>query len=186
MHFDLIELSSSDTGASDDACIKALVTEIKETLAQGPSLNSDSFQRTKTLRQLLKNLAVSSHLWHWKFLGIDAIPNGLFNENYVVDLVTDRNLGICAERHRLLVELCFDNRQAIGTNILKLEAAARQFEAKTGGKAYCLLICADRKALTKGLWDSGVGDEEEYQIAISTAYKEFLKRQFSLLVLRDR
>ena len=185
MRFDFIELPPVDDGASSEPCIAKLIEAIQLQLSLSPDFDSENFSRTKTFRGLLRGLVEMNSNWNWKFLGLDAIPDGLFNENYVIDAVSDQAFNSCSRRHRLLVELCFDNRQAIGTNILKLESAARQFESRTGGKAYCLIICADRKALKNGLWDSGVADEEEYQIAISTAYREFVTSPFSLLILRN-
>lgn len=185
MRFDFIDLASSGAGPTHETCISQLIDSVQALLSTAPEMSSDAFAKTKTFRQLLRSLVESDSVWNWKFLGIDAIPDGLFNENYVLDLMSDKNFGNCNQRHRLLVELCFDNRQAIGTNVFKLQVAAQQFQARTGGKAYCLIVCGDRKALKKGQWDSGVGDEEEYQIAISTGYREFLTSPFSLLVLRN-
>ncbi len=185
MRFDFIDLATERSGPGHEDCITELTQSIQKRLASGPAISSNGFAKTKTFRELLKTLVEVDEQWNWKFLGLEAIPSDLFNENYVVDLVSDKNFGSCTQRHRLLIELCFDNRQAIGTNIFKLQTAARQFEQRTGGKAYCLIVCGERKALKSGLWDSGVGDEEEYQIAISTAYREYLTSPFSLLVLRD-
>jgi hypothetical protein len=122
--------------------------------------------------------------WVRQLLGIDAIPGHLHNQNYVVDFSCDNNIQSCAERHRLLLEICFDNRQAVGTNIFKLETSARNFRDKTRGIAIGVIICADRKSLKSGGWDAGVADEEEYQVALSTAYKEYLSSSISLMVLR--
>lgn len=185
MRFDFIDLAADGSGPEHEECILQLTHGIQQRLTKGPVIGSNGFAKTKTFRELLKGLVEIDREWNWKFLGLDAIPSDLFNENYVVDLVSDKNFGSCTKRHRLLVELCFDNRQAIGTNIFKLQTAARQFEQKTGGKSYCLIVCGERKALNAGRWDGGVGDEEEYQIAISTAYREYLTSPFSLLVLRE-
>lgn len=184
MLFDHIVVPGRPNEALNHTCFDVIRSKILDALKEAPSLTSPEFEKTKSLRAVLTRNLTSEAGWVRQLVGIDAIPNNLHNQNYVIDFASDYQSEFCHDRHRVLLEICFDNRQAVGTNIFKLETAARSFREKTGGYAVGIIICGDRKSLTVGGWDAGVADEEEYQVALGTAYGDYLSSSISLLVLR--
>lgn len=184
MHFDHIVVPGRLNEFLNHACFDVILSRILDALKGTPSLTSVEFEKTKSLRAVLTTNLTSESGWVRQLVGIDAIPSNLHNQNYVIDFSSDYQSEVCSERHRVLLEICFDNRQAIGTNIFKLETAAKNFREKTGGDAVGIIICGDRKSLKVGGWDAGVADEEEYQVALGTAYGDYLSSSISLLVLR--
>lgn len=177
--------TQKDSGVFDHPCHKAVLGELVNAMNLVPAINSSDFDRKRSIRDTLMSQLTPALGWVHQLLGVESVPPNLHNKNYVVDFAKDSNFSDCTNRHRVLVEICFDNRQAIGTNIFKLESAARSFREKTGGEAIGIMVCADRKILKIGGWDSGVADDEEYQVALDTAYASFLSSAISLLVIRS-
>ena len=185
MRFDQVVATQKDSGVFDHPCHKALLAELVNVLNLIPAINSSSFDRKRSIRDTLMSQLKPELGWVHQLLGVESVPPNLHKNNYVVDFAKDSNLSDCTQRHRVLVEICFDNRQAIGTNIFKIESASRSFREKTGGEAIGIIVCADRKTLKIGGWDPGVADDEEYEVAIDTAYASFLSSAMSLLVIRS-
>jgi hypothetical protein len=81
------------------------------------------------------------------------------------------------------MELAFDNRQAIGTNLLKLEVAATaaQNSAQIG---FGILVCPGDNILKVRGWDGAVGTSSEYESAIRDGYQDILSSNRALLVVR--
>jgi hypothetical protein len=184
LRFDYLETNPKASLEYIDECLRAPILRLVQILNEFPDVDSGDFDRSTTIRGGLATKLSVAEGWQANFLGLESIPRTMPNKNYVIDFIFDGSCSDCKKRHRLFVEVCFDNRQAIGTNILKLDSAASFFQDKTSGVALSVIVCADRKALSTGGWDSGVGDEEEYQIALNTAYKKHLKTNISLLIMR--
>ncbi len=87
----------------------------------------------------------------------------------------------CGSLHLLNLVVCLNNREAIGTNFLKLEAAALAEIRKT--QAYEIsdsnllgvLITFDRDVLAQGKWDNSYADAGEYSAGFKKYYRPFLK-----------
>jgi len=184
LRFDKVVATHKDSTIFEHPCHSAVFDELVNALGSFPPVNSSSFDRKRSIRDALSSQLTAELGWVNQLLGIEGVPPNLHNKNYVVDFAKDSNLSGCTNRHRVLVEICFDNRQAIGTNVFKLDSAARSFRERTGGEAVGVIICADRKALKSGGWDPGVADEEEYLVALDTAYSHYLLSPISLLVMR--
>ncbi len=184
MRFNQVVATHVDTPIFDHPCHAAVLDELINALGSFPPVNSPGFDRKRTIRDALLGQLTSELGWVYQLLGVEEVPPNLHNKNYIVDFAKDSNLPGCTNRHRVLVEICFDNRQAIGTNVFKLDLAARSFHERTGGEAVGVIICGDRKALKSGGWDPGVADEEEYLVALDTAYTNYLLSPISLLVMR--
>lgn len=106
--------------------------------------------------------------------------------NYALNAIKDLPVILCNHRHRLLLELCFDNRQAIGTNLLKFEAAKRLFEKNENCLATSIIICGSQEALTNLKWDSGVASYGEYENALLTVYRDILSIVPQYLVIKSQ
>lgn len=184
MRFDYMALKPEYDSSNLVACYREPISQIRRTLESIPAFQDPNFSRSATIRDALRDELAGESRWISDFISLDTIPRNMPNKNYVIDYIFDGDCVNCEQRHRLLVEVCFDNRQAVGTNVFKFETAASFFERRTGGKALSLIVCGARGALNAGGWDSGVADENEYQVALDTAYSDYLRTDFSMLVMR--
>lgn len=107
-------------------------------------------------------------------------PSAIFTIDYFLD-IKDAD---CSHKHRFFLEISFDNRQNLGTNLLKFEVASmnsHKFEFKT----LPLLICADEAILKKYNWDGAIADIWEYDHAIRIPYADVLREIPVLISIRD-
>lgn len=102
--------------------------------------------------------------------------------NYNLDLSLDSPNSKCEHRHRFLLEFCFDNRQAIGTNLLKFEIATLNSEAQQW-KTLPILVCATSRAIKEFGWDSGVGSYQEYDHALRIPYSRVISHPPVLIAI---
>ncbi len=94
--------------------------------------------------------------------------------NYTLDLSLDDTSSSCNHIHRYFLEFCFDNRQAIGTNLLIFEVAANNAEIQSR-VSLPILICSTAKAIKEFGWDGGVASYQEYDHALRIPYKNVIK-----------
>lgn len=104
--------------------------------------------------------------------------------NYILDAMQDFPSDDCHHTHRFLVEFCFDNRQAIGSNILKFEVASR---AATEADLFPvpILICADSETLKHFGWDGSIASANEYEYALRVMYRRIMRHPPIILALRN-
>jgi len=93
--------------------------------------------------------------------------------NYIVDVMHDFSSDKCNHTHRFFVEFCFDNRQAIGSNILKFEAASRA-AVESNYLPVPVLVCADAEALKFFGWDGSIAGASEYEYALRVVYRDIM------------
>jgi hypothetical protein len=123
--------------------------------------------------------------WRHPFLFDTSVSDVFPKTNYQIDAVMDLPHETCHHKHRFLVEHCFDNRQAIGTNLLKFELASSIFEQNLNASALPILICADKPSLKSFGWDGSIASSEEYENAIRSAYSQIIKVAPVLVVIRN-
>lgn len=133
---------------------------------------------------------ISAHLlnlkWREKFVFDSRVPTSINSANYRFDAVLDSEEVLqCGHRHRIFLEICFDNRQAIGTNLLKFQAGSELFDTSSERKSLAVLICADNRTLKKYNWDSSAASLEEYEFAFRTPYSSIIRKEPLLLAIRD-
>lgn len=104
--------------------------------------------------------------------------------NYVLDAIKDFSSEDCKHTHRFFVEFCFDNRQAIGSNVLKFEVASRA-AAESNYLPVPVLICADSDALKHFGWDGSIASANEYEYALRVIYKSIIHNPPIILALRN-
>lgn len=97
--------------------------------------------------------------------------------SFRVDLRLECLTG-CERTHFLNVELCLNNREAIGTNILKPEIMARTHKGENHAG---LLICASRDLLLSGNWDASYADDSEYLVAYKLVYHSVMSAPIGLM-----
>jgi hypothetical protein len=83
----------------------------------------------------------------------------------------------------LNIELCLNNKEAAGTNYLKMSSAAK-FQLKKGAEfSLGLLLVPTRELLELGGWDSVYGDSSEYSHYFKEGYQESLFGRFLIIEL---
>lgn len=86
----------------------------------------------------------------------------------------------CGSLHVINLVICLNNREAIGSNFLKLETAAIR-EIRTDvhelddSNILGLLVSLSRDLLDEGGWDPSYADSSEYANAAKTYYKPLLR-----------
>lgn len=123
--------------------------------------------------------------WIPDFKFNSSIPDSEPNTNYRIDFIKDIAEPSDKQIMRILFEACFDNRQAIGTNVLKFELATRVFERHENRKAIPIMLVADKRSLKKYGWDGSIGSFEEYELALRDPYSDLLSINPIFLVVRD-
>lgn len=110
--------------------------------------------------------------------GEEGVPN---KSNYEIDLriVCNEN---CGSKHAVNVELCIQNREAIGTNFLKLEVFAN-LNPETDHIG--VLLCPDRRYFKESNMDAAYGDDDEYIVAHQLSYHTVLTSKMLILTLGD-
>jgi hypothetical protein len=157
---------------------------LKDTL-QSIHLDANLGKTTQQIQKYLNPLLADSG-WILDFTFDANTISTSPSANYVLNAIKDLPATLCDHRHRLLLELCFDNRQAIGTNLLKFEAAKRLFEKNKDCLATSIIICGSQEALTNLNWDGGVASYGEYENALLTVYKDILSIVPQYLVIKSQ
>jgi hypothetical protein len=89
--------------------------------------------------------------------------------------------GRCNSSHQVNIVICLNNREAIGTNFLKLEIAAlsnlrtSKIDDFTDENILGILISLDSDLLSAGGWDNSYADSSEYSAAFRKYYKNLIK-----------
>jgi hypothetical protein len=93
--------------------------------------------------------------------------------SFFIDYHLDEDAKDCGHYHRFFLQLMFDNRQAIGTNLLKFEIASRN-SIMNGRMPTCIAICAEDSKVKKLGWDGAAASSQEYLGAIAGPYANVL------------
>jgi len=136
----------------------------------------------KKISAWIKNFALEFE-WIESFRINPEIPRDFPIANYTMDGVLDQYDAECGHHHRFLIQTCFDNRQAIGTNLLKFEMAKKQFCRTERHKVLPIIVCADSDVLKIYKWDNSVASSSEYELALRSAYKDILDVTPVLIIL---
>lgn len=127
-----------------------------------------------------------SESWLRDFMLI-PLPRGKSSSvNYIVDAALLRENCQCGSVHQVRVEISFDNRQIIGTNVLKMILDQELVLSKENYTNLGVLICASREAKTTFELDPAVGSSDEYLMAIETGYTAFVSTPIFLGVIRGK
>jgi hypothetical protein len=137
---------------------------------------------TKTTEYIRQNLDRHLHSWSTKVLFTSVLPPNRATSNYKIDYQL-RNKDSSTATNLVSLELVFDNRQAIGTNLLKLETSARQFVFDTGGTCLSLIVAPSQDLKDSGYWDDSVATGPEYSWAIRKAYNFLLTSPLVLITV---
>lgn len=113
-----------------------------------------------------------------------SIPSGISNSIYKVNLLRDIPKSECSHHHRIFVHCFFDNRQAIGTNLLRLNYAIDKFQNEEHKKGHAIALVLDEP--TKGFfgWDNAVGTAEEYEFAYKHLFSNNGDKKIDFWIIR--
>lgn len=101
------------------------------------------------------------------------------------NLRLDRILANVDGSRNLNVELCFNNRETAGTNLLKLTTASAFQKNSPTDYSLGVLIVPTRDLLDFGGWDSAYGDSAEYSYYFKTAFNKTLWSNLLLIELSN-
>jgi hypothetical protein len=138
--------------------------------------------RTRSVKDVLSNL-VSEVAADFDSKVIPAAEltrsdyGGRIHANLRIDFIISCN---CSSEtpHVFGVELCLDNRIALGTNVLKASALA-----KIHPDSDTVFITLERGLLDSGGWDATYADTELYERDILSVYSELVSAEITLLSL---
>ena len=159
---------------TEDLC--AVVTEkikvLRATLEAVVIETSVESPASKQVKDHMFNQLINDG-WRPRFKIEKGISESYPLANYILDAIKDFSSEKCKHVHRFLVEFCFDNRQAIGSNILKFEVASRT-AVESNFQPVPLLICADTATLKHFGWDGSIAGANEYEYAVRVVYRKVM------------
>lgn len=104
--------------------------------------------------------------------------------NFVVDALRAFVGETCGHNHQIRIEISFDNRQVIGTNVLKMIVRNENFEESPDKRWLGIILAPSRDAKTAFGLDSAVGSSDEYLVAVESGYRELINQPIYLGVVR--
>ena len=138
---------------------------------------------SKQLKNHMFNKLITE-AWRPQFKISKEVSEAYPTANYILDLMKDFESDACNHNHRFFLEFCFDNRQAIGSNILKFEVASR-IAAQSDYSPVPVLVCADAAALKHFGWDGSIASANEYEYALRVVYREIMQYPPIILSLHN-
>jgi len=137
-------------------------------------------ERSDSMKKLLQESTAALKLFKW----IPKTRDG--QAPFQVDAVY-RCSGECKSMHVINIVICLFNREAIGTNFLKLEISALA-EIRTYQKVEMadsnilgILLTFDKDLLALGRWDNSYAASSEYTVGLRKFYKPFMRSNITSL-----
>jgi hypothetical protein len=156
-----------------EPCLTASLSVIQKSLSE-INFNSAIADRSNSMRRFIKEQTEKIKGFEWIPKTRDGQAPFYTDAKYICN-------GECRSLHVLNVVICLSNREAIGTNFLKLELAAlseiRKYHEQEvlDSNILGILLTFDRDVLSLGKWDPAYADSSEYSGAIRKFYKPFLR-----------
>ena len=136
--------------------------------------NKATFEEAGMLKHFRSAFYSKLELSGWRLdIEFGKFPQmGRARASVTIDSVSNYDCADCGHRHRVFVEMCTDNRQAILANLMKLEFAGREFRKNYPDGVSVgvgIFLSEHRKATLKnrGYVDGAIGSLEEYEIQAS-------------------
>jgi hypothetical protein len=175
----IIEESLTCLTSELDNCLQTSLAKFQDALS-GIDFNLAIADRSNSMRKLIKDFTENIKGFEWIPRTRDGQAPFSIDGKYACN-------GECNSIHILNVVICLNNREAIGTNFLKLEVAAlseiRRFQETEvlDSNILGVLISLDRDVLTLGKWDPSYADSSEYSGGLRKFYKSLLKSNITNL-----
>jgi hypothetical protein len=138
---------------------------------------------TKATEYIRQSLVKPLKPWSTKVLATSVLPPNRASSNYRIDYQVRSTEAGTDSKKLISLELVFDNRQAVGTNLLKLESSARQFVSDTKGICMSLIVAPSQNLKDLGFWDNSVATGPEYSWAIRKAYSFLISHPLVLITV---
>jgi hypothetical protein len=157
-------------------CLISLKDSLRHSLEE-IDIESAIQQRSESFKKCLSDAFVRSTTVEWSKTSI--FENPALNDVPAIFRLDGKAKcsGSCGSIHRLNIVLCLNNREAIGSNFLKLEIAAYEqiryaekiaiYEENILG----VLLTLDTAVLESGNWDNSYANANEYTFAFKHAYR---------------
>ena len=156
-----IDLCRGPRDFAKEKCLDFLLLRVEKTLIQ---IKESEFSRpgpsTKKIVDCLEPTFANDN-WIMNSLVKPQYSQFKTKTNFIIDWKNAERLDGCKKSHNLHLEICFDNRQAIGTNLLKMEIASRELD-NGSASSVGVIIAAERDFLRKFGWDNAIGSSQEY------------------------
>jgi len=167
-------------------CHKSMIEELRQHLVE-LSLHDVMHEKSKIIKSHLRSIRTSSSIHeirHELLIRDDLDLTTKARANYLLDLQLECS-GQCGGLHRVNVELAFNNREAIGTNFLKLASRSTSDEIDPSVQSLGLLLAATRNLLDAGSWDAAYADSSEYEALFNRVYVHEIQGFFGILELQN-
>lgn len=115
----------------------------------------------------------------------ESVIRSLPHANYKIHALLDMPECSCGQKHRLFFQLMFDNRQAIGTNLLRLDLALKNFETSDDRTGLAIGLMVDGPVKAKFRWDNSVAIGKEYEMALIGPYESLFHGRIELWTLNQ-
>lgn len=162
---------------SSNPCLTALLGSVEEEIRL--AVSQFTLSRPNATNRLRNQIETALRDFKSKVLIIPNVPVTGHDANYRVDFLKTIREHECGHKHQIAIELCFDNRQVIGTNLLKAHLANNLSEK---GQGIAILLVAEEK-LRDQAYDSSIGTESEYETALLSAYSSIVDSEIVLFTL---
>ena len=166
---EMLTLTSSEL----DSCLNESLSKIQDVLSE-VDFNQAIEDRSNSMRRLIKESTEGIKGFEWIPRTRDGQAPFLIDAKFSCD-------GKCGSLHIMNFVICLNNREAIGTNFLKLEVAAlgeiRKYQVSEVSDSNILgvLITLDQDVLSLGNWDPSYADSSEYSGGLKKFYKTLMK-----------
>ncbi len=122
--------------------------------------------------------------WEKKFLFSREAHSSLPQANYTVNYLFVEPECQCGLRHKVFFHMCFDNRQAIGTHILRFKLAMESNGRLKSDKPASVAVVLDANSKSKFGWDNSAATYEEFAHALELEYAEIIDLPLNFLIIR--
>lgn len=161
---------------------EATVVKIIDSIAQELRGLDNSFDKTSNGSSVLKALTgLFLADWNRDLLIQQDFPSRRLPSSHVqVDFQTELQLNTSGSKVQLTLEVFGDNRQALASNLLKLELAGRNFHKF--GDSVGIGVCVDKR-LKKVAWDGSTATSDEYEFGLMHTYSRFIETPIVLIAV---
>jgi hypothetical protein len=159
-------------------CFEPLISELSS-IFEHMSLPELLGNRTRGIQKTLEDGRLSKTRISWgKFTTVG--PSTGVSQKSILKL---DGVGSCScGKHIISIVLCLNNREAIGTNLLKVELANNFFSINSATQETTgVMICLSRETLNLGGWDKAYADASEYAESFRGAYFQLVKNPLVVL-----
>ena len=165
--------------ANVDALPNAIETEVSSLLEHLGKISKRDvlLHKSRSLKSSLADYAAS---------GLEEISNSIkpgVEGKPPANLRLDKVLSTKDRTQYLNIELCLNNKEAAGTNFLKLSSAMKFQEEQGAEFSLGMLLVPTRELLELGGWDSVYGDSSEYSHYFKEGYQQSLFGRYLIIEL---